>query len=108
MNDELKPMCTMMPGSKRAAAWLQVFGRLTDIPITSWLPVWAVLPGRGRSEIYLLDLARVTFEERARLVSWIAGEFGLDPQDVSEHLARESCPVLAEDVAVAIPLRLLL
>lgn len=105
--DPIKPTCSIRDDSPRAADWQKVFGRTTQIPITSWLPTHANLPvGRG-VEVYMLDLDRITPDERQRLIEHLAGRFDI-PRTQIEEVLDQGCPLLADDVIVAIPLRLLL
>jgi len=110
MTNDLRPGCTLTLSEcdVRARQWLFVFGRLCDIPITGYLPQHARLPGMGKELVYLLDLARVTPDERARLVSVIAERFDMDEAEVELNLDASGCPILAEGVMVAIPLRLMI
>jgi len=102
------PVVSLRPDSPRAADWLAVFSRLDHIPITGYLPIVADLPDRPNSAIYLLDLPRVTPDERERLVQHIAARFNIPAHEVERYLDREGCPLLAADtIGPAIPFRLL-
>jgi len=87
---------------------LFVFGRLSGIPIENYLATRAKLPGHADALVYLLDLARITPDERARLVVRIAERFDMDEAEVELNLDASGCPILAEDAMVAIPLRLMI
>jgi len=89
--------------SPRAADWLRVFGRLTDIPLRSPFAIRVNVPGRSNVSAYLLDISFITPEERLRLVNHIADRFNLTPAEVDRDLDAQGVPILAEDVLVSIP-----
>ncbi len=102
-----RPTASIHQNSERASIWLNVFGQLHDIPVTKYLPDVVDLPGKPNSRVYFLDLMRITPSERSKLIDSIAQRFHLDFEFVDQHLEQEGCPVLADEVSVAIPLRLL-
>ncbi len=102
------PTATIMQKSERAPDWLNIFGRLSDIPVTKYLPDVVNLPGKPASRVYFLDLLRITPSERSKLIGSIARRFNLDRNFVEQHLDAEGCPILADEVVVAIPLRFLI
>lgn len=102
------PTCSLLETSPRAIFWLAVFNRMDDIPIQSFLSFRADLPGKPDARAFMLDLERVTDEERARLVEFLALRFHLTANEVSVDLDARGCPILADDVSVAIPRRLLI
>lgn len=102
------PVVSLRPESPRAKDWVYVFGRLENVPVMTYYTTLANLPDRPNSAVYQLDLARLTFAERARLVEHIAERFDLPADEVDRDLDREGCPILATDViGPAIPMRLL-
>jgi hypothetical protein len=86
---------------ERAAEWQAVFGS-EQVYVTSPFPEMGDLPGLGRVQIYKLDLALLTPDQRRRLVEHIAGKFGLDPELVDRDLNQVGCPVLARDVTLVV------
>ena len=95
-----RPVCTLRAASARAADWLKIFGRLDSIPVKSWIAHWAELPGIGDSIVYMLDLERITAEERVRLIAHIAERFKFPLEVVAQDLDAEGVPILADDVTV--------
>lgn len=103
---DLRPVCSIAPGNPRREKWLYVFQRLDNIPITSWLPTFADVVGRGREEIHMLDFSRVTPAERERLILTLSEAFNDPIEAVAEAIETNGLPVLAAQIIVAIPLRL--
>ena len=85
---------------ERIAFWESIFGR-DEVPITSFIPQYAVLPGFGEPQpIYMLDLKAITDEHRQKLVQAIAKKFGLPASEVARDLDNQGVPILASDVCV--------
>jgi len=102
------PTLSIRPDSERAPSWRAMFGRLDNIPVTGYVPVLADLPDRPESAVYMLDLARITPDERARLVQHIVARFHIPETEVEWNLDHAGCPILALDTTgPAIPLRLI-
>ena len=79
----------------RREEFLRVFGT-TTVPVLSAFPVLAELPGYAEPvEVYELDLERVMVEQRERLVTHIAGKFGLRRSEVEADLDAVGMPILA-------------
>lgn len=91
---------TIHQESARAAAWQQVFGT-TSVPVQSPVPQWAMLPGRGRSLVYLLALDQLTAEQHDRMLAYLAATFGLSATAVARELPH-GVPVLAEECQITI------
>jgi hypothetical protein len=80
----------------RAADFEAVFGTAT-VHVRSPIPQLAELPGRGMQYVYLLDLALVTPEQRARLIAHIAARFELPADEVAAELDDHGVPILVSD-----------
>lgn len=80
----------------RAATYLSVFGSLT-VPIKSPLPVFAELPGLGRSQIVEIDIAQLDAGQKARLADHIAHAFHLSVAHVHADLGEIGCPIRMDD-----------
>lgn len=93
---------SIRPTSLRAANWLKVFGRLDGIPLLSEVRVLADLPGKPSVWVYMLDVAKLTDEERLRLVDHIAATFNFSAEEVARDLYTVGVPMLAEDVVVTV------
>ena len=79
----------------RKTAFERVFGSAT-VPVLSPLPQLAELPGFDEPQlVYELDFERVTPEQRERLVTHIAGKFGLRRSEVEADLDAVGMPILA-------------
>jgi hypothetical protein len=104
----MKWTATLLRTSPRYVTWLRVFGDAT-VPVESARTVRNSAPGQPEKEFYKLDVAALSREQRARLVAHLAERFGEAPALVEQYLddPAHGCPILAEDVAVPIPLRLL-
>lgn len=103
-----QPTISLNPANVRAADFHQVFGRLSVIPVQTYLPIRAHVPGQYNAQVYLLDLSRLTSDESLRLVEHLARRFGLSPAEVTAALAHEGCPILAQDtIPPSIPGQLL-
>jgi hypothetical protein len=94
---------TIHETSERAADWQRIFGRLDNIPLRSPWPTAAVLPEKGQTQIYLLDVGAITSDERQRLIDYIAGRFSLPRELVEQGLDATGVPIVAEELLVTIP-----
>lgn len=56
-------------------------------------------------EVYLLDMAKMTEEQKLRLVDWIVKKFSVGAVQVSAELERNGFPIRAADVAVFFDMR---
>ena len=86
---------------QRAATWRLVFGA-DEVPLRSPFSALAMLPDRGPTEVYDLDITALTAEQRTRLVLHISDCFNVTVNDVEAQLDVVGCPILAEDVTVVI------
>lgn len=92
--------------SPRADAWRFVLGGL-DVPLESPVSVQAELPN-GRHEVFRLDIAKLTAEQRQRLISHLSAKFSIKLEEVAERIDADGVPILAEDVIVTFDARLVL
>lgn len=96
-----KDITTHIHDPERAAAFRNILG--TDqVTICSPIPSWSILPERGEELVYFLDLDSITAEQRGRLVSYLAGRFGLAEEYVAATLDVHGVPILAEHVTVSV------
>jgi len=93
--------------SPRYRDWMRVF-RTPMVEIEAPAPIRAELPGLGVQPVYQLKLSALRGDQRARLLDHICTRFGLAIDEVVVGLARDGCPILAEDVAVSFDTRLVL
>lgn len=101
MNKDFTATISQSADPERAAAWREVFGGDTVI-LKSPIPGRANLPGKGETEVYEIDIAALTPEQRQRLITHLAAKFELDPDDVDGNLDQHGCPILSTDVWVTI------
>ena len=92
---------TINEDSPRAADWLKVLGS-REVAITSPQPVLASAPGIEAALFYQLDLSALTAEQRARLIAHLAERFHVPLAEVKRDLNQVGCPLLAEDLIVAV------
>lgn len=85
----------------RADTFRSVFGTDT-VCVTSPVPTWVELPGKGRSLVHFLDLDCLTPEQWERLVEHTASTWGYSRQEAEEGLRKEGMPLLADDVTIAV------
>lgn len=92
---------TLYIESKRYSDWLEVFGAST-IDLRSPFPEQVLLPDERVAYAYKLDLTVLTTEQRARLITKLARNFELSEEEVARNLDKIGCPILAEDLSIAI------
>ena len=88
----------------------EVLGTST-VPVRSPTPVIASAPGLpGPSRFYVMDVRKLSEEQRVKLARHLAAKFGLRDREVLQELARNGLPILAEHCTVAVrnPLRWML
>lgn len=96
--DEWKTTATVTD-PERKMFWESVFG--TDkVPIKSFFPTRADLPGYPDALVYMLDLRVITPEQRARLVEGLAKRFKLDPAWLDVEIDEQGVPILSDHVNV--------
>ena len=87
-------LCTIY--GERARLFEEVFGTST-VYIEDAIGEIATLPGLGERHIYKLDMALVTPDQRAKLISILAPRFQLSEAEMPELLDAHGVPILAED-----------
>jgi hypothetical protein len=92
---------TIVENSPRAADWLKVFGG-REIILKYPFARTGDFPGVGARDFYELDLAALTPEQRTRMIVHLASYFHLSEDEVQSTFDDVGCPILAEDVIVAI------
>jgi len=95
------------PESERGKEFKRLFGR-DEFNIVSFIPELVIIPGFEEPQpCFMLDLKFLNSRERLKLVTYIANKFNLPPMEVDQDLEEEGCPILDQDVYVAIhnPLR---
>ena len=99
---------TILDGPRRKL-WEEIFPGAV-VPIKSLFTIKCDLPGHPGAEAYMLDLAAISADQRAKLIDVLARRFGEDPAWVAAELDN-GVPILAEGVSVecsAIDLRRLI
>jgi len=95
---------TLSTASERYQDWFMILGT-NDVPITT--------PGSGKTDlgpekdvdVYLLDLAKLTAEQRSRLIDFIVARFNEPREVVERDLDQVGFPIRASDVLVAFDIR---
>ncbi len=87
--------------SQRAGDWIKTLGSST-VSVMSPIPQLVNLPGHPSALVYMLDLACLTPDQRARLVAHIAQHFNIPAAEVERDLDRQGVPILADDCIVSI------
>lgn len=81
---------------ERVRQFVEVFGTNT-VPVKGIIPVSANLPDfETPVPVYLLDLDKITPEQRARLVDQMVERFKEHPDEIREALNTEGMPIIAE------------
>lgn len=93
---------TLSETSPRAEAWRAIYGRLDGIPLQSVVPIAVHVPVKGDTLAYLLDLERITPDERQRLIAHLAASFNYSRETVEQNLDQMGVPILVEDVIVTL------
>lgn len=93
-------LCTSSP---RYQDWYGIL-QSDDVPLKS--------PGSGptmlgteKVEVHLLDLQKLTFEQKERLICFICEKFKEERSVVAAEIEREGFPIRVEDVAVFFDMR---
>lgn len=85
---------------ERKAFWESVFD--TDrVPIKSFIPTRADLPGHPDALIYELDLQAITPEQRKCLIQGLAERFNLAPEYVARSLECQGVPIWSDHVIIS-------
>lgn len=94
-------IATIREGCPRYADWLAVLGT-NEVAIQSPQPHLASAPGIEAAPFFLIDLAELTAEQRARLIKHLAQRFQVPEAEVERDLDAVGCPILDEDVTVTV------
>jgi hypothetical protein len=92
---------TLREDSPRYQDWMQVFGTDT-VYLKAPIPNWYDLPGRGATSCFDLDIASLTEEQKERMITFLANRFDVAEDVVRQDLDEIGCPIVTEDVALAI------
>jgi hypothetical protein len=94
----------LFPQSPRYAEWYHVLDT-NEVPLLRPMPIRATL-GEQSESVYLVDLKRLSPEQRSRLIRHVAHRFGAPEAEVAEQLDRDGhFPIREADVTVAFSLR---
>lgn len=95
---------TLSTRSPRYAEWRAVLDT-DEVPLVGPNAISATLEGIGKHQVYLLDLNKLSSEQRDRLVLHVAKKFRVDPEQVAISMRCEGFPIREEDVIVAFSIR---
>ena len=93
----------LVSSSPRYSKWNYILA-CEEVPLKSPQSYRTLING-NQTEVYDIDLSKLTGEQHARLVEWIASQFSVPVQDVARDLPSEGFPIRTEDVTVAFSLR---
>lgn len=91
--------CHLIKSSPRYEKWREILGS-DEPPITNPMPFKTRL-GAEITWVYALDVAKLTSDQRAKLVEFIVQTFGVTAAKAEEELSTTGFPIRAEDVIVA-------
>lgn len=92
---------TVTVHGERGEMFQQVFGTNT-VCVESAIGELANLPGLGERHVYKLDLKEITPEQRAKLVSNLAGRFNLPESEVAALMEVHGVPILTDDCTLIV------
>lgn len=93
------------PSGPNYHTWLDTLGG-NRVPLKSSASIKADLGGKEKDvEVYLLNLAALTLDQRARLLGRMAKTFGVPIYEVEAELNRSGFPIRAADVIVSFDMR---
>jgi hypothetical protein len=95
---------TLNPQSPRYDAWVRVLGQ-DVVPLKSPASFLANLGEEADVEVYALAVEALSIGQCARLVDWIAENFGVAPQLAVQAINGVGFPVRAADVTVGMSMR---
>ncbi len=93
----------LRPGSPRFSDWSKILGG-SEVPITNPKPFMTQL-GPESTEVYSLDIGRLSRDQCARLVDFIVDRFAVKGREARQTLDSDGFPIRAEDVIVSYDLR---
>jgi hypothetical protein len=92
------------PNSPRYETWARILAG-DEVPLVKPVASRANLGDEKNVEVYVLDIQRLTADQRDRLVQWVAEKFGVPPAAVNEQLESVGFPIREADVIVAFSMR---
>jgi hypothetical protein len=95
---------TLCSSSPRYQDWKRILGS-DEAPIINPKPFATNLGPEMLVEVYSLDVARLSFDQHARLVDFIVERFGVKGREVVRGLESDGFPIRAADVSVSYDLR---
>lgn len=90
------------PGTERAARFMQVFGRLTGIPVVSSEPDIAYDESGQPRRAYIMNTTRLTAREKSNLAIYYADALRVLPDEARQLIRKSVIPILADDCEVEV------
>lgn len=84
--------------------WSRIFAH-NPVPLESAGPIKVTLGEEKDVEVYRLNLRAMTLHQRARLLGFIAQQFGVTVAEVEAQIQRDGFPIRAVDVIVSYDMR---
>jgi hypothetical protein len=91
--------CHLMKSSPRYEKWREIL-QSDEAPIISPTPVKALL-GAEMADVYRLSVAKLSFDQRSRLIDFIVEKFNVARATAQSEIEVNGFPIRAEDVVVA-------
>jgi|SRR5215470_14755252 len=95
--------CHLMKSSPRYENWREIL-QSDEAPIRNPVPIKAIF-GAEIAEIFRLDIAKLTADQRSRLIAFMVQKFNIAEATALAELEVNGFPIRAEDVCVAFDLR---
>lgn len=91
--------CHLLQSSPRYENWRKILGS-DEAPIRNPVPIKAIF-GAEITEIFRLDIAKLTADQRSRLVAFIVEKFNVAEATAQAEIETSGFPIRAADVCVA-------
>ena len=91
--------CHLMRSSPRYEKWREIL-QSDEAPIISPTPIKALL-GAEMVDVFRLNIAKLTAEQKARLIVFIVNKFGVMYSTAQAEIETNGFPIRAADVVVA-------
>jgi len=91
--------CHLMTSSPRYENWRKILGS-DEAPILSPTPIKTLL-GAELADVFRLNIAKLTADQRERLIDFIVEKFGAPRATAAAEIETAGFPIRAADVVVA-------
>jgi len=91
--------CHLMNSSPRYEKWREILGS-DEAPIISLTPIKSLL-GAEMADVFRLNIAKLTADQRSRLIDFIVQKFNVAEATARAEIEVNGFPIRVEDVVVA-------